>query len=148
MGAFSLEDQLTFYGAFHHNKWNQLIHIVFVPAIVWSAMVFLRLLTPGDHHSFVALTDKDALALVLPPYGINLSLVALVGYAAYYMVLDFWPGVSPTTQTGPATPCPLAIALWHSGGNACPHESLGKFIEQQSVVAHILWCPLAPPARV
>ena len=34
-------DQLTFYGAYHHNKWNQLVHFVFVPAIFWSAAVWL-----------------------------------------------------------------------------------------------------------
>ena len=34
-------DQLSFYGAYHHNKWNQLVHFVFVPAIFWSASVWL-----------------------------------------------------------------------------------------------------------
>lgn len=70
---FNLLDQLTFYGAYHTNKWNQvrrrstavpassprhagssphgllpvlvcsvqLIHFIFVPAIVWSAGVWL-----------------------------------------------------------------------------------------------------------
>lgn len=34
-------DQLSFYGAYHHNKWNQLVHFIFVPAIFWSASVWL-----------------------------------------------------------------------------------------------------------
>ena len=36
----NLTDQLAFYGAYHHNKWNQLIHLIFVPAIMWSAFVW------------------------------------------------------------------------------------------------------------
>lgn len=37
----SLLDQLTFYGSYHTNKWNQIIHFVFVPTIVWTIMVWL-----------------------------------------------------------------------------------------------------------
>ena len=36
-----LLDQLAFYGAYHSNKWNQLIHFVFVPAILWTVAVWL-----------------------------------------------------------------------------------------------------------
>jgi len=39
MGVFQLEDALTFYGSYHNNKINQLIHVVFVPCIIWSAFV-------------------------------------------------------------------------------------------------------------
>jgi uncharacterized membrane protein YGL010W len=81
------------------NKWNQLIHIVFVPMIVWSAMVFLIELTPGEGHAFVTLTEKDAWTAVLPLNGVNLSLPVLIAYAAYYMALDFWPGVRQTTRS-------------------------------------------------
>lgn len=80
-------------GAFHHNKWNQLIHILFVPLIVWSAMVFFILATPGDAHSFATLTEKDALSAVLPVNGLNLALPVFLLYAIYYVTLDFWPGL-------------------------------------------------------
>ena len=80
-------------GAFHHNKWNQLIHIIFVPLIVWSAMIFLIHLTPGQQNAFILLNDKDMLASVIPTNGINLSLFAFLGYAVYYLTLDFVPGV-------------------------------------------------------
>ena len=39
--AFNLVDQLTFYGQYHSNKWNQLIHFFCVPTIMWSIMVWL-----------------------------------------------------------------------------------------------------------
>jgi uncharacterized membrane protein YGL010W len=41
MGQFNLLDQLTFYGSYHSNKWNKLIHLVFVPSIVWCCCVKL-----------------------------------------------------------------------------------------------------------
>eukprot|EP00755_Sulcionema_specki_P039501 Sspe_Gene.2913::Locus_967_Transcript_2_4_Confidence_0.333_Length_762::g.2913::m.2913 len=37
----SLKDQLTFYGAYHHNSVNQWIHIICVPLILWTAMVWV-----------------------------------------------------------------------------------------------------------
>ena len=38
---FDLLQQLTFYGAYHSNPWNQLIHFFFVPCILWSLLVWL-----------------------------------------------------------------------------------------------------------
>ena len=34
-------DQLSFYGAYHHNQWNQLVHFIFVPLIFWAFSVWL-----------------------------------------------------------------------------------------------------------
>ncbi len=54
-------DQLSFYGAYHHNKWNQLVHFIFVPLIFWSASVWLSYTgqlvpydLPGALHSIPA----------------------------------------------------------------------------------------------
>lgn len=56
--TFNLVDQLTFYGSYHTNKWNQLIHFIFVPAILWSLMVWLAYAGPvlplsPDHLTFL-----------------------------------------------------------------------------------------------
>lgn len=80
-------------GAFHHNKLNQLIHIIFVPLIVWSGMVFFVLATPGATHAFMEFDDKSTLALILPQHGLNLSLIGVSFYIIYYLTLDFWPAV-------------------------------------------------------
>jgi len=121
MGTFNLEDQLAFYGAFHHNKLNQLIHIIFVPAIVWSALVFLVLLTPGANHSIVELGSKSLIGQVLPAHGVNLSLLMYAVYAIYYLTLDFWPALAydvflfflyvTANWTAHSTPNALYIAL-------------------------------------
>lgn len=34
-------EQLTFYGSYHNNKWNQLIHAYFVPTIFWTVAVWM-----------------------------------------------------------------------------------------------------------
>ena len=39
--TFDLLDQLTFYGAYHRHPVNKLIHLVCVPGIAWSALVWL-----------------------------------------------------------------------------------------------------------
>ena len=38
---FDLLDQLSFYGAYHRHPVNKAIHLVFVPLIVWSALVWM-----------------------------------------------------------------------------------------------------------
>ena len=35
------EEELGFYGSYHQNPWNQLIHFVFIPAIWWSICVVM-----------------------------------------------------------------------------------------------------------
>lgn len=35
-----LEEQMTFYSAYHYNLWNKLVHIVCVWPIFWTAQVF------------------------------------------------------------------------------------------------------------
>ncbi|CCA72830.1 hypothetical protein PIIN_06766 [Serendipita indica DSM 11827] len=40
-GIFNVKDQLAFYGSYHSNKVNVAIHIVCVPLIVWSTLVWL-----------------------------------------------------------------------------------------------------------
>lgn len=38
---FNLMDQLSFYGAYHKEVGNQIVHFVFVPLILWSAATWL-----------------------------------------------------------------------------------------------------------
>lgn len=92
---FNLLDQLAFYGAYHNNKWNQLIHFIFVPAIVWSAGVWLAssgpLVQPPQALS--------AAAAALPAWlssGVQLNAVffAMVAYSLYYLLLEPAAGLS------------------------------------------------------
>lgn len=62
---FDLMEQLSFYGAYHSNRWNQLIHFVFVPAIFFTVVVWLAY-TP-------ALVPWDAAAALRPALGPTLA---------------------------------------------------------------------------
>ena len=53
-----LLQQLTFYGSYHRNKWNQAIHFVFVPLILWAFAVWLCYTGPIFHIDLPSLAAK------------------------------------------------------------------------------------------
>ncbi|KAI9277171.1 hypothetical protein BDA99DRAFT_456773 [Phascolomyces articulosus] len=75
---FSLKKQLVVYGAHHNNKVNVAIHMVFVPVIFWTALVFGAKTGPLI----------SGVPRFLKPFGPNLSFFTVVGYHLYYAVLD------------------------------------------------------------
>jgi uncharacterized membrane protein YGL010W len=75
MSLFNFHHQFVKYGEFHNNKVNQAIHMVFVPAILWSAQVWL-----AGTPSFATWRFSD----VLP---VNAALVGTGIYAGYYIAL-------------------------------------------------------------
>ncbi|KAI9010877.1 hypothetical protein CLU79DRAFT_772396 [Phycomyces nitens] len=80
---FSLKKQLVLYGAHHFNKINVAIHMVFVPVIFWTALVFASKTGP--------LISVESLPSVLQPLFVlepNLGLFAVVFYSTYYAILD------------------------------------------------------------
>eukprot|EP00002_Diphylleia_rotans_P005551 TRINITY_DN1471_c0_g1_i2.p1 TRINITY_DN1471_c0_g1~~TRINITY_DN1471_c0_g1_i2.p1 ORF type:complete len:132 (+),score=24.60 TRINITY_DN1471_c0_g1_i2:91-486(+) len=84
MGAFNLVDQLSFYGSYHSNTVNKLIHIVFVPTILWSAIIMVHYSGPNW-------------GLFETPYfsfHLSLSVPVVIVYALYYLLLDFFAGLT------------------------------------------------------
>ncbi|KAI8394197.1 uncharacterized protein BYT42DRAFT_553682 [Radiomyces spectabilis] len=82
-GIFDLKSQLVIYGAHHNNKVNVIIHMIFVPIILWSALVFGAKSGP--------LVDMNALPSSLQwlkLFGPNLSFFTMCLYSVYYMILD------------------------------------------------------------
>ncbi|KAJ8903486.1 hypothetical protein NDN08_004592 [Rhodosorus marinus] len=65
MGAF--EDHYRFYHEFHQERRNQIVHMLFVPLILWSVLIFLR--------------------------EWSLDLVLMVTYAVYYLIIDMKFGI-------------------------------------------------------
>ena len=67
-----LVKELSFYGAYHSNFENQLVHMVFVPLIIWSLFVFLAVVSwSAKRH-----------------WALNLSTPVLLFYVAYYLAFD------------------------------------------------------------
>ncbi|CDH50332.1 duf962 domain protein [Lichtheimia corymbifera JMRC:FSU:9682] len=78
--VFNLKKQLIAYGSHHNNKVNVAIHMVFVPTIFWTALVFGAKTGP--------LVSTAGLPKVLKDVGPNLSFFTVAGYSLYYTILD------------------------------------------------------------
>ncbi|KAF5097128.1 hypothetical protein D0Z03_001474 [Geotrichum reessii] len=71
--VFDLQEQLGFYRKYHHDTTNVLIHVVFVPTILFSTLTLLtRFTLPG---------------LEAYPY-INVGTLGALGYGIFYTLLD------------------------------------------------------------
>ncbi|KAG4070618.1 hypothetical protein HA402_013538 [Bradysia odoriphaga] len=85
MGLTDLEEQFTFYAAYHHTTVNKLIHIVCVWPILWSFYVlseYIPYVAPAPFNSFVSAIHP-----------LNVPFVAAVIYAAVYIMMDKKAGV-------------------------------------------------------
>ncbi|KAI8331888.1 hypothetical protein BC941DRAFT_437837 [Chlamydoabsidia padenii] len=76
---FNLKKQLVQYGSHHYNKTNIIIHMIFVPIIFWTALVFGAKTGP-----LVSITSLRWLKLMGP----NLGFFIVTFYSIYYAILD------------------------------------------------------------
>ncbi|KAG8379203.1 hypothetical protein BUALT_Bualt07G0064200 [Buddleja alternifolia] len=81
MGLFDLEEQFAFYGAYHSNPVNILIHMIFVWPIAFTALLLSYFTPPLFHHSPIELWGQNYLVL-------NYGFLFTVIYALYYVSLD------------------------------------------------------------
>ncbi|KAI8064416.1 hypothetical protein BC940DRAFT_306197 [Gongronella butleri] len=77
---FNLKKQLVQYGSYHNNKYNVMIHMVFVPTILWTVMVFLAKSGP--------VLPVPASAKWLKAVGPNAAFLATAAFSMYYAILD------------------------------------------------------------
>ena len=88
MAVDSLLDQLTFYGSYHRDARNKAVHLVCVPLIAWSVLVWLW---ACDEVTVLENALPDALARHAPTAPATLVVLA---YAAYYASLDGFAGIT------------------------------------------------------
>lgn len=81
MGVFDLEEQFAFYGAYHSNPINIVVHMIFVWPILFTALLLLNFIPPFFSQSPIQLLGQSFLVL---NYGFLLTVV----YALYYVSLD------------------------------------------------------------
>ncbi|KAL9689224.1 hypothetical protein QQ045_033658 [Rhodiola kirilowii] len=76
-GLLDLERHFAFYGAYHSNPTNILIHMIFVWPILFTALILLYFTPPFQ------------LQIPLPhPLVFNFGLLSTLAYAAFYVCLD------------------------------------------------------------
>ncbi|CAE7870816.1 MPO1, partial [Symbiodinium sp. KB8] len=88
-GMSLLERNFCAYAEYHWDPINQWIHIIFVPCIFWSAAVMLGHVSPVVDKVAPELAQHFPLGGV---FGDNLSLLPLVLYASFYVILGFSDG--------------------------------------------------------
>lgn len=84
-----LKSQLAFYGFYHQNFLNQLIHLVFVPVIAGTTVLWCTYTGPLLPAGSEAL-DEPWNRLLVP----NLAAAVVLFYSTYYMYLDFPMGLA------------------------------------------------------
>lgn len=77
---FNFIEQFSFYGSYHQNIWNKLIHIVCVPCLLWTTLVWLSNTGP-----LPLLTTPITSVLGLET---NAGLIISVIYGLYYICLE------------------------------------------------------------
>lgn len=91
--SFNLLDQLTFYGSYHNNPINQLIHFVFVPGIMFSILVWLARYQFGNLGSLIS-PFGVTIPTALQGVPVSASALMLAVYSLFYLGLDFFAGLS------------------------------------------------------
>mmetsp|Transcript_6756 Transcript_6756/g.8552 ORF Transcript_6756/g.8552 Transcript_6756/m.8552 type:complete len:247 (-) Transcript_6756:67-807(-) len=82
-----IHDALSFYGVYHRDPINQLIHFFGVPCIIWSLLVFLSHLKFPLLHSLISVNIPLA-----PKHPINYATIITIGYIIFYIKLDPFGG--------------------------------------------------------
>ncbi|EPS67692.1 hypothetical protein M569_07082 [Genlisea aurea] len=94
MGLFDLEKQFAFYGAYHNNPVNILIHIFFVWPIFFTALLLLYFTPPlvSGNLGFLVLNHGFVLSVIYALYYVSLDRKA--GTLAAFLVFVCWIGSS------------------------------------------------------
>jgi len=77
---YDFKDQLAFYGTYHQDPVNQAIHFVFIPIILWTAMLLFA------YH------DIFGLKLSILGHRLSWATTLFLTYVVYYNILDPFGG--------------------------------------------------------
>jgi len=164
MGAkYDFDEALGFYGQYHNNPINQLIHVIFVPCIVWSAMVIFNY---ANLNYFINLNDILGITSKSLPFPLSymnentllsFALVMTVYLTYYYATLKFFPAVTyaliilwPSLFTATSfylnTPgaWQYALALHVFAWYMQIHPGHGIFEKRNAAIADNFWAGLLP----
>jgi uncharacterized membrane protein YGL010W len=135
---FDLTDQLTFYGSYHHNRWNQLLHFFFVPLILWSVAVWACYTGPlpsGPYTPKLPFQPELHIPHFISRYCVpNLAAVLVVAYGAYYIVLEWFAGL--TWSLFVALPLYLTANIFYQHVPNAWAWALGAFVLSWYVQIH------------
>ncbi|KAJ8523002.1 hypothetical protein ONZ45_g524 [Pleurotus djamor] len=125
MSLFDVNKQLTFYGAYHSNRINVAIHIIFVPVLLWTFQVMATRIpmpeaVPKVHHVF-----NEYLVFDLNAPAIHAGL-----YFLYYLMLEPVAAVLYAPQLAFSVLTANAFAQHESGVTQAALVHVGSWIAQ------------------
>ncbi|KAJ7276145.1 hypothetical protein B0H12DRAFT_1083801 [Mycena haematopus] len=126
---FDVQHQLTFYGAYHSNRINVIIHVICVPLLLWSGLVMgtkipVPSFFPPIHHAF-----SDYLV-----FDLNYPTIYAAICLAYYFVLEPVAALLYTPQM--ILTLLSATAYSHSAGHISQATILHAFCWVAQFIGH------------
>lgn len=100
---FNLVDQFGFYGQYHANKYNVMIHVVCVPCILWTGLVMFNAI-PLPQYT-VDLSNSSLQSVFGSVFSVNFSVLYALANALYFMTLEplagllYFPILTAQAQT-------------------------------------------------
>lgn len=92
---FNLEDQFLFYGQYHHNPVNIIIHLICVPVIFFTTLILVHQFSFFPQTVLGSVEIPDLLARTgwfdgsgRVVYEMNMSTLTSIGYALYFVALE------------------------------------------------------------
>eukprot|EP01095_Lingulamoeba_sp_RSL-Kostka_P003998 TRINITY_DN15104_c0_g1_i1.p1 TRINITY_DN15104_c0_g1~~TRINITY_DN15104_c0_g1_i1.p1 ORF type:complete len:193 (-),score=44.61 TRINITY_DN15104_c0_g1_i1:152-730(-) len=118
---FDLKKQLAFYGSYHNNNINVVIHTIFVPTLVFTAMVMLAGFGPIYNIEVPDCVENFII--------INVSFVLLVVYCIYYVALALKEG---------ATWSVFMVLMWLGSNYWISEQGMGA-VKLAAVIHVVSW---------
>lgn len=88
MGVFNLEKHFAFYGAYHSNKVNIVIHMLFVWPIFFTAILLLNFTPSFFNLPLINVSFFGFEFFLIVNFGLLIALI----YALFYIILDVKAG--------------------------------------------------------
>ena len=87
VGFADIADALAFYGVYHRERWNQVIHFFGVPGILWTLMIMLA------HIKVPIVSNIKIIQQILPAgHQFTYALLGTIAYAVFYLTIDPFGG--------------------------------------------------------
>jgi len=139
-----LLSRLAFYESYHGNPWNKAIHVICVPLIAWSILVWLHPIKAPllDVDGAMALVGLYAIGYTVLDIPAGLSWAVCVGYPLYYATAKVH---EVSEKPGTLALVGLVVGLWlqvhvgHMMFEKCKPAFVDAFFEALLTAPLFVW---------
>lgn len=87
IGFKDASSALAFYGVYHREPWNQFIHFIGVPLIIWTILIMI------SHLPLPVLGKFDIKIPFCSQHALSWATLVTTGYMVFYLIIDTFGGV-------------------------------------------------------